>query len=79
MQLFDCNLVIDVFQLPTLDDVKEEMTKLTVEKLKPGQIVEVVSIEGASPKFASGPQLKTFGLVGEVIQVSFLQVKKIVY
>jgi hypothetical protein len=55
-----------------LDDVKEEMTKLTVEKLKPGQIVEVVSIEGASPKFASRPQLKTFGLVGEVIQVSIL-------
>jgi hypothetical protein len=47
-----------------LDDVKSEMTKVTVDKLKVGQTVEIGSADAVTPKFASRPQLKTFGLTG---------------
>ena len=45
------------------------MMKLTVEKLKVGQLVDICAMEGAPPKFASGPQIRTFGLTGEVLEV----------
>ena len=59
-----------LIQLPTLDDVREQMMKLAVEKLKVGQLVDICAMEGAPPKFSSGPQIRTFGLTGEVLQVS---------
>ena len=58
------SLLPSLFQLPTLDDVKDEMTKLTTDKLRVGQIVEIGTLDGTLPKFASKPQLKTFGLSG---------------
>ena len=38
-------------------------------KLTTGQLVEIGTFEGAPPKFASRPQLRTFGLTGEVLHI----------
>jgi len=34
-----------------------------------GQLVEIGTFDGAPPKFASRPQLRTFGLTGEVLHI----------
>jgi E3 ubiquitin-protein ligase HECTD4 len=55
--------------LPTLDDVKAEMSKFTIDKLKRGQQVLIVGKEDPPPKYCIPSMVKTFGLVGEVLEI----------
>ena len=58
--------------LPTIEDVKEEMSKFTIERLKKGQqviISEPTQELTTMPKFAVPTMMKTFGLPGEVLEI----------
>ena len=58
--------------LPTIDDIKEEMSKFTIERLKKGQpvlISHLASAEIPLPKFCVPMMSKTFGLSGEVLEI----------
>ena len=58
--------------LPTIEDIKEEMSKFTIEGLKKGNSVLIpdLSQEGCQlPKFCVPMMKKTFGLPGEVLEI----------
>jgi len=57
--------------LPTLEDVKAEMSKFTIEKLKRGQQVLITELGKDDPpqKYCIPAMMKTFGLVGEVLEI----------
>ncbi len=63
--------------LPTFNDIKADMAKFTIEKIKRGDHVLVSPLPDAasdvarreSSDFATVSQLKTFGLSGEVLEV----------
>ena len=57
--------------LPTIEDIKEEMSKFTIERLKKGQQVLISNLctENAMPKFSVPLMFKTFGLPGEVLEI----------
>ena len=62
--------------LPTIDDIKEELAKFTIERVRKGTTVvtRTQQTQGASgatviPKFAVRGMLKTFGLTGVVLDV----------
>ena len=63
--------------LPTIEDVKEEMSKFTIDKIKKGDLVKLMtpphqgdrSGGGQEANFSCLAQLKTFGLHGEVLDV----------
>ena len=54
-------------KLPDIDDVKKDLLTLSIEKMRPGMIVNI-SEHDLQPLFACKEQLKTFGLEGEIIQ-----------
>ena len=63
--------------LPTIDDIKDELAKFTIERVRKGTIV-VIRMPSSSnnstgtlvlPKFAVRGMLKTFGLTGVVLDV----------
>ena len=70
-------------RLPTVDDIKEDMAKFTIDKIKRGDhviIANMLSREDAeevskkdptrsSMEFATVSQIKTFGLGGEVLEL----------
>ncbi len=55
-------------RLPDIDDVKKDLLTLSIEKLRPGMIVEISGENEVQPIFACQHQFKTFGLEGEVVQ-----------
>ena len=60
--------------LPTLDDIREELSKFTIECVRKGTTVVIKMPTGAGgatvlPKFAIRGMLKTFGLTGFVLDV----------
>ena len=57
--------------LPTIDDIKEELGKFTIERVRKGTTVVVRAPSGGPilPKFAVRGMLKTFGLTGVVLDV----------
>lgn len=68
--------------LPTIENIKEDLAKFTIEKVKKGTTVVVrntteTSTAGTTvlPKFAVRSMLKTFGLTGNVLDVDNVRVK----
>ncbi|KAK3084084.1 hypothetical protein FSP39_007865 [Pinctada imbricata] len=62
--------------LPTIDDIKEDLAKFTIERVRKGTTVVVRNTAGTStsggtvlPKFAVRSMLRTFGLTGTVLDV----------
>ncbi|KAL8604631.1 hypothetical protein ACOMHN_013411 [Nucella lapillus] len=63
--------------LPTIEDIREDLAKFTIERVKKGTTViirtpaSLSSSSGASllPKFAVRAMLKTFGLTGTVLDI----------
>ena len=59
--------------LPTIEDVKEEMSKFTIAKIKKGDMVKLKGFNqgdrAQEAAFSCLSQLKTFGLYGEVLDV----------
>lgn len=56
--------------LPTVDDVREELARFTIERVKKGTPVVVKATQQATvPKFAVRPMVRTFGLTGVVLDV----------
>ena len=60
--------------LPTLDDIRDELSKFTIECVRKGTTVVIKMPTGAGgatvlPKFAIRGMLKTFGLTGFVLDV----------
>ena len=62
--------------LPTIDDIKEELAKFTIERVRKGTtvVIRTCGLTGPSgttvlPKFAVRGMLKTFGLMGMVLDV----------
>lgn len=70
--------------LPTIDDIKEELAKFTIDRVRKGTtvIVRPLSVAASSssspvmllPKFAVRGMLKTFGLPGTVLDVDQVSV-----
>ncbi|XP_059171920.1 probable E3 ubiquitin-protein ligase HECTD4 isoform X2 [Physella acuta] len=63
-------------QLPTIEDIKEDLAKFTIDRVKKGTTVIIRTPTGISsyattqlPKFAVRSMLKTFGLTGTVLDV----------
>lgn len=63
-------------QLPTIEDIKEDLAKFTIDRVKKGTTVIIRTPSGLSahattqlPKFAVRSMLKTFGLTGTVLDV----------
>ncbi|XP_052243277.1 probable E3 ubiquitin-protein ligase HECTD4 isoform X2 [Dreissena polymorpha] len=62
--------------LPTIEDIKEDLAKFTIERVKKGTTVVIKDPTGSNtsgatvlPKFAVRSMLKTFGLTGTVLDV----------
>ena len=62
--------------LPTIDDIREELAKFTIERVKKGTMVVIRQPQTTGPtgttllpKFAVRGMLKTFGLTGIVLDV----------
>ncbi|XP_053376532.1 probable E3 ubiquitin-protein ligase HECTD4 [Mercenaria mercenaria] len=62
--------------LPTIDDIKEDLAKFTIDRVRKGTTVVIRGPTGSSasgttvlPKFAVRSMLKTFGLTGTVLDV----------
>lgn len=62
--------------LPTIEDIKEDLAKFTIDRVKKGTTVIIRTPSGIStyaatqlPKFAVRTMLKTFSLTGTVLDV----------
>ena len=61
--------------LPTIEDIKEELAKFTIERVRKGTNVVIRNPQPAGsgstviPKYAIRGMLKTFGLMGTVLDV----------
>ncbi len=57
--------------LPTIEDIKEELAKFTIERVRKGTTVVIRLPPGGVllPKFAVRGMLKTFGLTGSVLDL----------
>lgn len=62
--------------LPTIEDIKEDLAKFTVERVRKGTTVIIRTPGGGGaagttvlPKFAVRGMLRTFGLTGTVLDV----------
>lgn len=58
--------------LPTIEDIREDLAKFTIERVRKGTTVSIrCSPAGATvlPKFAVRGMLRTFGLLGTVLDV----------
>ena len=58
--------------LPTVEDIKEEMSKFSIDSVKKGQSVFIPDLtleNGQCPKFCTSCMIKTFGLPGEVLEI----------
>ena len=59
--------------LPTVEDIKEELSKFTIERLRKGQAVVISQLDednvSALPKYSIPIMMKTFGLTGEVLEI----------
>lgn len=63
-------------QLPTIEDIKEDLAKFTIDRVKKGTTVIIRTPTGISsyattqlPKYAVRSMLKTFGFTGTVLDV----------
>jgi len=62
--------------LPTIEDIKEDLAKFTIDRVRKGTTVLICDPTGSCatattvlPKFAVRSMLKTFGLTGTVLDV----------
>ncbi len=55
-------------KLPDLDDIKQELSKLSIHRLRPKNMVHITTFNQLPP-FACKQQMKTFGLDGEVVAI----------
>ena len=62
--------------LPTIDDIKEELAKFTIDRVRKGTAVVIRNASATSssgtiflPKYAVRSMLKTLGLMGVVLDV----------
>ena len=59
--------------LPTLDDIKEEVNKFSIESIRKGHSVIITNPEDLNiinlPKYCCPSMWKTFGLTGEVLEI----------
>ena len=62
--------------LPTIDDIKEDLAKFTIDRVRKGTTVVIRDPKGTGsggttvlPKYAVRSMLKTFGLTGTVLDV----------
>ena len=59
--------------LPTLEDIKEELNKFSIDRIRKGQAVVISSHSDldltSMPKYCVPMMLKTFGLIGEVLEI----------
>ena len=62
--------------LPTIDDIKEELAKFTIERVRKGTtvVVRVPSSGPILPKFSVRGMLKTFGLTGVVLDLDQVRI-----
>ena len=63
-------------QLPTIEDIREDLAKFTIERVRKGTMVLIRTLPGSSPagttvlpKYAVRGMLKTFSLPGIVLDV----------
>ncbi len=62
-------------RLPTIEDVKKDMAKFTIDKIRKGDAVTISPLSKgdetapSSGEFATVSQMKTFGLSGEVLEI----------
>ena len=60
--------------LPTIDDIKEDLAKFTIDRVRKGTTVIIREPKGTGtttllPKYAVRSMLKTFGLTGTVLDI----------
>lgn len=62
--------------MPTLEEIKQEASRFTMERIKIGMHViihpqnqKTEVQDSVVPKYAVNSMLKTFGLIGEVLEV----------
>ena len=60
--------------LPTIDDIKEDLAKFTIDRVRKGTTVIIRDPKGSGtttllPKYAVRSMLKTFGLTGTVLDI----------
>lgn len=62
--------------LPTIEDIKDELARFTIDRLHKGTIVVIKNVSQTSmtgtiilPKYAVRSMLRTFGLMGVVLDV----------
>ena len=62
--------------LPTIDDIKEDLAKFTIDRVRKGTTVVIRDPKGTGsgattllPKYAVRSMLKTFGLTGTVLDI----------
>lgn len=63
--------------LPTMEDIKDELAKFTIDRLHKGTVVVIKTLPQQTsptgtillPKFAVRSMLKTFGLMGVVLDI----------
>lgn len=63
--------------LPTMEDIKDELAKFTIDRLHKGTVVVIKTLSQQTsstgtillPKFAVRSMLKTFGLMGIVLDI----------
>ena len=60
--------------LPTIDDIKEDLAKFTIDRVRKGTTVIIRDPKGTGattllPKYAVRSMLKTFGLTGTVLDI----------
>lgn len=62
--------------LPTIDDIKEDLAKFTIERVRKGTTVVIRNSPGTRtggatvlPKYAVRSMLRTFGLTGTVLDI----------
>jgi len=70
--------------LPTIEDIKEDLAKFTIDRVRKGTTVMIRDPSGNSttgttvlPKFAVRSMLKTFGLTGTVLDVDNVSLCKV--
>ena len=68
--------------LPTIDNIKEDLAKFTIERVRKGTTVVVRNTAGTStsgatvlPKFAVRSMLRTFGLTGTVLDIDSVRLQ----
>lgn len=72
--------------LPTIEDIKEDLAKFTIERVKKGITVVIRTPSGIGtsgtavlPKYAVRSMLRTFGLTGNVLDIDSVCISKFMW